>query len=149
MVELRRQTVRDQLGEGCDGAGVSVRVLDLPAQFYVPCGQPPNSIVGSDPYTLWLAPDLALQVGGAPPPGFVSDVTDGLAVFELSGPRAGDLLAMGTTLAAPPPGACARTLFGGVRVLLYRHGDAIRIHVERHLAAFLHTWFQTAARGLQ
>ena len=145
MVELLRRSVGAQIGAGCDGNGVAVRVPDLPAQYYVPCDQAPNTMIGHDPYTLWLAPDRALQVGGAPPPGFVSDMTDGLAVFELSGPRARDVIAMSTTLAPPEPGACAQTLFGGVRVLIYPYGATFRIHVERQLAAFLLAWFQQAA----
>ncbi len=130
-----------------EAPGFAVRVLDLPAQFYVPCDQPPGSIAGADTYTLWLAPDLALQVGGAPPEGFVSDMADGLVVFELSAPRAADVLAMGSTVALTP-GQCVRTLFGGVRVTMYLHGAAMRLHAERQFAAFLLQWFQTAASAL-
>lgn len=147
MAELRRQTVRDALGEGCEGDGVSLRVLDLPRQCYVPCDLPANTLrQQGDALTLWLAPDLALRIGGADSEGFVSDLTDGLAAFELAGPRARDIVAMGCTLddAALAPGRCARTLFGGVRVILYRHGEAFRLHVERQLAAFLHLWLKTA-----
>ena len=147
MVDLSRQSIREQIGDGCDGAGVTVRVLDIAAQFYVPCDQPPNSVQGSGPYTLWLAPDRALHVGGTAPAGFVSDMSDGLAVFEIAGPRAGELLAMGCTLALPP-GQCGQTVFGGVRALLYPYGDGFRLHVERQLAAFLMQWFQTAATAL-
>lgn len=142
MVSLARQTAADLLG-AIEAPGFALLVLDLP-QFYVPCGQPPNTRHGDAPYTLWLAPDRALQVGGDAPAGFVSDVTDGLAVFELSGPRASDVLAMGCAFDLPPPGACAQTVFAGVKILVYRHGDALRLHVERQLAAYLHTWFVTA-----
>ncbi len=147
MVDLQRRSIAAQLGSGWAGHGVAVRLLDL-VQFYLPCAQPPNSIVGDDPYTLWLAPDRALQVGGTASAGFVSDMTDGLAVFELSGPRADEIVAMGCTLGLSPS-ACAQTVFGGVRVVIYRHGAAIRVHVERQLADFLLLWFQTALSALQ
>jgi sarcosine oxidase gamma subunit len=143
MGELRHQSIRAQIGDGCAAGGVAVRIVDIAAQFYVPCDQPPNSVQGQDPYALWLAPDRALQVGGPPPPGFVSDMSDALAVFELTGPRAGELLAMGCTLAVAP-GSCGQTVFAGVRVLVYPFGEAIRIHAERQFAAFLLHWFQTA-----
>lgn len=140
MVDLLHRSIRAQLGAE---PGHGIAVLDGIAQYYVPCEQLPNSIAGTDPYTLWLAPDRALRVGGAAPDGFCVDVSDGLAIFELTGPRADALLQMASTIALPP-GLCARTVFAGVAVTLYRHGNAIRLHVERHLAAYLLQWLQTA-----
>ena len=148
MVDLQRSGVAHQIGAAeVTGRDVAVRVLDLPGLYLIPCGQPPNTRLGEGPYTLWLAPDRALQVGGAPPSGFVSDITDGQAVFEISGPAASGLLAMGTSF-APPPDGCGQTLFAGVRVLVYRFGDALRLHAERPLAAYLLQWFQTAVTAL-
>lgn len=152
MVDLLRRALPEQIGAGCAGAGVAVRVLDLAAQFYVSCDQTANTRRGEDPYTLWLAPDRALQVGGAPPPGFVSDMSDGLAIFEITGPRAGEIVAMGCTLdhALLAPGRCAQTVFAGVKAIIYSFGQvAFRIHVERQLATFTLQWLTQAATALQ
>jgi heterotetrameric sarcosine oxidase gamma subunit len=158
MAELARQSGREQLGAGEPAAsahGVSVRLADIAAQHYVSGATlAANTIAGSDPYTLWLAPDRALLVGAIAdiPAGFVSDMTDGLAVFDISGPRADEVIAMGCTLAPSGPalarGRCAQTVFGGVRVILYRRGDGFRVHVERQLAAFLLEWFSQAVSAL-
>jgi heterotetrameric sarcosine oxidase gamma subunit len=161
MAELVRMTVREQIGAADPAAvapGVTVRVLDLAGQFYV-TGEPalaPNTRADTDPYRLWLAPDRTLvvyEMRRALPLGrFVSDVTDGLAVFEISGPRAGDMFAASTTLdpAGPvlAPGRCAQTLLGGVKSLLYAHGDGFRLHAERQFAAFLLEWLRHAATAL-
>jgi heterotetrameric sarcosine oxidase gamma subunit len=157
VVELLHRTLRVQLGAADPAAhapGVDIRILDIDAQFYVTADLAPNTMCGIAPYTLWLAPDRALQVGGTAPDGFVSDMTDGLAVFEISGPRAGDILAMGCTLDPDGPllaaGRCAQTAFGGVKIVIYRYNEgAVRIHVERPLAAFLVEWFQMATSALQ
>ena len=88
--------------------------------------QPANSVVGDDPAWLWLAPRRALVVGfahAATPSGdFVSDITDGQAVFVLAHPDA--IIAMATSLdpALLAPGCCAQTIFAGVKALLWRRG---------------------------
>jgi heterotetrameric sarcosine oxidase gamma subunit len=154
MVELFRRGVREQLAAvtpAASATGVTVQVTDIAAQFYVPVAQPANTRLGDDPYTLWLAPDRALQVGGSAPDGFVSDITDGLAVFDIVGPRASDVVAMGCTLtpALLAPGRCAQTVFGGVKILIYAFGDGFRLHVERPFAAFILEWLQQATTALQ
>ncbi len=161
MAELVRLSVREQIGAddpAVRAGGVVVRVLDLPGQFLVggaPDGAP-NTCSGSDPYSLWLSPDRSLVVCEStrvPPAGaFVSDVTDGLAVFQIAGPAAGEMIAMSTTLghasAVLAPGRCAQTLFDGVKVVLYAHGDGFRLHTERQFAAFLLEWLMRAASAL-
>ena len=109
-----------------------------------------NAVGGDDPCWLWLAPDRCLVVAyqPAPPPQaeFVTDMTDGLAVFAVSE----DLLAMGSTLdpALLRPGTCAQTMFAGVRVVLLPRPDALHLFVERPLAQFLADWFRQAATAL-
>jgi heterotetrameric sarcosine oxidase gamma subunit len=162
MAELARTTVREQIGAGDPAAQapcVTVRLIDLAAQFYVTDAATlvPNSQSGSDPYSLWLAPDRTLVVyearHGTPAGEFVSDVTDGLVVFGIAGPRAGELIAASTTLAPDSavltPGRCAQTLFGGVKVVLYAYGDGFRLHAERPFAAFLLEWLSQAASALK
>ncbi|MCW3474380.1 aminomethyltransferase family protein [Limobrevibacterium gyesilva] len=115
----------------------------------------PNTRAGTDPYALWLAPGRRLVVADTPAPApddtFVSDVTDGLVLIEIIGSRSMDLLAMGCPLdpLSLPQGACAQTLFAGIRVVLYRHGAAVRMHVERPLASWLLDWFRQAATSLR
>jgi heterotetrameric sarcosine oxidase gamma subunit len=83
---------------------------------------------------------------------FVSDVTDGLLLVEIFGPRAGEIIATSTSLdpTSPvlAPGRCVQTLFGGVKVVLYAYGDAFRLHAERPFAAFLLEWLRQAASAL-
>jgi heterotetrameric sarcosine oxidase gamma subunit len=161
MAEVARTSVREQIGAADPAArapGVTVRVLDPPGQFYITGGRElaPNSRADADPYRLWLAPDRALVVYETrherPAGGFVSDVTDGLLLVEITGLRAGDIIAVSTTLdpttAVLAPGRCVQTLFGGVKVVLYAYGDGFRLHAERQFAAFLLEWLRQAASAL-
>ncbi len=161
MADLTRRSIREQIGAGDPAArapGVTVRVLDPPGQFYVTGAPPlaPNTRTDGDPYSLWLAPDRTLVIyearHGVPEGGFVSDVTDGLLLVEIVGPRAGDIVATSTTLdptsSVLAVGRCAQTLFGGVKVVLYAHGDGFRLHAERQFAAFLLEWLRQAATAL-
>jgi heterotetrameric sarcosine oxidase gamma subunit len=161
MVDLSRCNVRDQIGAADPAAqapGVTIRFLDPAGQFLV-SGAPflqPNTITDIHPYSLWLAPDRTLVVyenePGVPIGSFVSDVTDGLLLLELVGPRAGDIIATSTTLDPLSnilaPGRCVQTLFGGVKVLLYAYGNGFRLHAERSFAEFLLAWLRQAATAL-
>lgn len=159
MVDLVHLSVAGQLGAADPAAGapgVAVRLVDPGALFLASPAPPdlaPNERRGAGPQWLWLAPDRALRIGaGAPPDGFVSDVSDGWATFEIAGPRAAEMVAMGCTLDPPgpvlAPGRCAQTVFAGVKVVIYAHGAAFRLHVERSLAACLLEWFTQAASAL-
>ena len=115
--------------------------------------QAANSVVGDDPAWLWLAPRRALVVAfehAATPAGdFVSDVTDGHSVFALA--DADDIIAMATSLdpALLAPGRCAQTIFAGVKALLWRHGDAVLLHVDRPLGNYVAAWLAKATTALQ
>ena len=161
MADLARQSLAAQLGAGDPAArapGVTVRLIDAGALYLVtdPASDlAPNERRGDFPYRLWLAPDRALLVAGpAPSDGFVSDVTDGFATFEIAGPRAAEIVAMGCTLdphgLALASGRCAQTAFAGVKVVLYAEaaGEKFRLHAERSLAAWLLEWFTQAASAL-
>jgi len=160
MADLVHLSVAGQIGAADPAAsapGVAVRVVDPGRLHYVslPNGLAPNEMRGGGGgHWLWLAPDRALRAGAVEPPaGFVSDVTDGLATFEISGPRAGEIIAMGCTLdpAALASGRCAQTAFAGVKVVLYAFGsgDTVRLHAERSLAPYLLEWFTQATGALQ
>ncbi len=161
MDSLTRLSAREQIGAddpAARGEGARVRVLDPAAQFLVTGAPPlaPNALVQTDPYSLWLAPDRTLVVyegARAQPQGrFVSDVTDGLVVFDISGPRASEIISAGCTLDPHGDilarGRCAQTVFAGVKVVLYPHGDGFRLHAERPFAAFLLEWFRKAVSAL-
>ena len=127
----------------------------IPASIHLVAGgnQPANTVVGDDPARLWLAPGRALVVGFrhpvVPDGGFVSDVTDGQAVFALA--DADDIISMATTLdpALLASGFCAQTMFAGVKVLLWRRGDAVLLHVDRPLGNYLAAWLKQAATALE
>jgi heterotetrameric sarcosine oxidase gamma subunit len=164
MADLARRSVAEQLGIDRDpavsGLGVAVCVLEPGRQMFVSGGYPdlaPNTLIGSDPYTLWLAPNRVLTIFDderceVPDGAFASDVTDGLALFELTGPRVPELLAIGCPLDLQGPdlalGRCAQSLLAGVKIILYRRGEAIRLHVERPLARFVLDWLRQAATAL-
>ena len=109
-------------------------------------------IVSDDPVAGTLTARLieALYLDG----GFASCQTDGLAVFELAGPGARDILAMGCALdfdhASMAPGRCARTPFAGVNTILYAAGsrDRWRLHIERAFARHMLEWLQRAAGAI-
>jgi heterotetrameric sarcosine oxidase gamma subunit len=149
MPELQRRPIAATI----DGNGIAVRVVQLAGQFLVSGpDMPPNTIEGDDPYALWLAPGRRLVVGATIPTGtFVSDVSDGMVVFEISGARTDEVLAMGCPLdlAALASGHCALTLFAGVKVLLYRHCNAVRLHVDRSLSQWLLDLLRQAATSFE
>lgn len=124
----------------------------------------PGGHSGRMNYAVWQAPGRWLLVGDeeadfgerlrAATAGLaclVSDVTDGLAVFEIEGPWARALLSQGTGLDLTPgalgPGEGAATLFAGLPVTLYPVGtpDRFRMHGERASVRYLWDWLRTAA----
>jgi heterotetrameric sarcosine oxidase gamma subunit len=127
----------------------------------------PNRKIGADPYAVWLAPDKRLLVtesaerdvflqdlAAALSGRFAAaaDVTDGLAVLDLGGARVPDLLAMACALDLDArrfgPDRSARTLFANVPVVLYRHGDGVRLHVDSSVIGYLWTWLDQAATAV-
>lgn len=160
-LSLERHGVAAQLGLGSPVAvsqpGLMIRVLDPVSQLLITGGPAlaPNTVEGSDPCRVWLAPNRCLvvaEVSVAPTPDapFVSDVTDGLALFDIAGPRAADIIAMGCTIDpnALTPGRAAQTVFAGLKAILYGHDDTVRLHVERPLARFLLDWLRQAASAI-
>jgi sarcosine oxidase gamma subunit len=78
----------------------------------------------------------------------VTVVSAGLQVFEAEGPGTAELIARATTLDPSAGGASAALSFAGANAVVYRHGDKLRIHVDRGLATYLWTWLETAARNI-
>ncbi len=136
-------------------AAISHTAVITPASIHLVSGgdQAANTVTGDDPARLWLAPGRALVVGFgravAPDGSFVSDITDGQAVFALT--NADDIIAMATTLdpALLAPGLCAQTIFAGVKGLLWRRGDVILLHVDRPLGTYIAAWLAQAGTALK
>jgi hypothetical protein len=146
MADLALVSIADQIGlTAADPVGLVVPPCLFLAENV--SGQAPNSVIDIDGgHACWLAPNRVLAVTQTPPAGFVSDVTHGQAVFTLDDTVVARFIGMGCTL--PPdalaPGRCAQTLFAGVKVLLYRRGGLIHLHIDRPLAAWLLAWFRQA-----
>ena len=82
------------------------------------------------------------------------DLTDGLAVLEVSGPVARELLAKGCGLDLDPAGfsggRCARTRFAQVSVVIHCRGHAtFTLYVARSYASYLDSWLRDAAIEFQ
>ncbi|MBZ7926031.1 sarcosine oxidase subunit gamma family protein [Ensifer adhaerens] len=65
-------------------------------------------------------------------------------VFEARGEGVRDLLARATTIDPDNAGPCAALQFCGLTCSVYFHGDtqALRVHVDRGLAAYLWEWLE-------
>lgn len=118
---------------------------------------------GESIHATWQAPDRWLVVAEeeaglaarltaacAGTVSLVSDVTHGLAAFEVAGPHARDLLSQAVPLDLAPSafqeGRGAATLFAGLPATLYPLSpDRLRLHGERASARFFWEWLTTAA----
>lgn len=106
-------------------------------------------------YTLSIRRDQILRVGCvqqatgwiAETGQAVSDMSDGYQVFEVSGPKAFDVLSRGAELDLSLASASTARALWGVSTLLYRHGNdtTFRLHVERSYAMGLYMALVTAA----
>ena len=108
---------------------------------------------------LWLGPDEWLLLGepGTVPPqiagAYVVDISHHHLAFALEGPAAGLALNEGCPLDLGPTsfplGACTRTLFGKIEMILWRRGEeAFEIEVARSFAAALRSLLEQALREL-
>lgn len=105
-------------------------------------------------YSLRLARERLLIVSDAAEalsPGWhddgyaVTPMGGALAVFEISGPRAIEIVKRATVISTDTPGPCAAVNFAGATACLYRFGnqETVRIHIDRGLAPYLWQWFET------
>jgi len=103
-----------------------------------------------------VAPDRAMLVTApkaGPPDGWhpsgiaISDLSDTHIRFDIRGPAAAALLALGSpSLALNPAPRAAAVGFAGVTLLVEPLPDGARLHVERPQAPHLWHWLQAATQ---
>jgi sarcosine oxidase, subunit gamma len=126
-----------------------------------PVPREPGTFAAREATIAWLGPDewLAIASPGAEAAlraaltgsrDAVVDVSDQRTTFELSGPRARDVLAAGCALDLHPsafgPGRCAETLLARAGVILLAVDDTPTYHllVRRSFAAYVTAWLLDA-----
>jgi sarcosine oxidase gamma subunit len=115
----------------------------------------PRQRCNGDSYALRLAPDRAMFVGDATAletgTGFtngcaVTDVSDGIMIFDVRGGRAADLMAQGSEYPFEDttvlPHESASMQFAGFRLAVARRPDGWRLHIERPWAPTLWRWLR-------
>jgi len=115
----------------------------------------PRQVCGDDSYALRVAPDRLLFVAGAQavdaaaavaPRCAITDVSDGLLIFEVRGAAAADLMAQGSEYPFDDttvlPYESAMMQFAGFRLAVSRRVHGWRLHIERPWAAALWRWLQ-------
>lgn len=107
-----------------------------------------------DRYSVQVARDRVLAVSDSPlalAPGWhaagfaVTGVSAGLHVFEARGAGIAGLVARATTVDPGAGSASASLTFAGIDAVAYHHGESLRLHVDRGLAASVWLWMQKAA----
>jgi heterotetrameric sarcosine oxidase gamma subunit len=123
----------------------------------------PRDTIAADRYALRLAPDRLLFVHRAAaqtvPEALgwsndglaLTDVSDGILLFDVTGPAAPDVMAQGAeydfTSKTTLPTEAATMLFAGLKVSIARIPAGWRLHIERPYAAALWQWLEHATQG--
>ncbi len=115
----------------------------------------PRQVCAEGAYALRIAPDRVLfvadgqvlDVSAALAPGCaVSDVSDGVLIFEVRGGAAAEMMAQGSEYpfdnTTVLPGESAMMQFAGFRLAVSRRAHGWRLHIERPWAAALWRWLQ-------
>jgi sarcosine oxidase subunit gamma len=115
----------------------------------------PRQVCGDDSYALRIAPDRVLFVANTEaldastvvsPGCAITEVSDGMLIFEIRGEAAADLMAQGCEYpfddTAVLPGESPMMQFAGFRLAISRRVDGWRLHIERPWAAALWRWLQ-------
>lgn len=139
-------------------AAEACKALDLPDQAL--------TWKGADPAVHWIGPDLWLLTSDTMPAGNIvrqidvalsnqvhsaTDMSSGLACYELNGPASRTVLAMGCGidmhLNAFGAGQCTRTHFAGVPLfIVVTGGDEFNLYVDRSFAGYLGDWIEVAGK---
>lgn len=106
--------------------------------------------------TIQVARDRLLVVSAGPSSvgqgwhheGFaVTTVSAGLQIFEIEG-ATDEVIARATTLDPSKASASAAISFAGINAVVYRHGERLRVHVDRGLATYFWTWAATVSGNI-
>ena len=119
----------------------------------------PRGMIAGERYALCLAPDRLLFVSNAAPQAMLgwsndgiatTDVSDGILLFDVTGPVAPDVIAMGAEYdfasKSALPTESAAMLFAGLKVSVARIAGGWRLHIERPSAAALWHWLEHATQ---
>ena len=159
-----------QPGQLLQGSSISARLIEMPDQYLISgnlaafglaSGRDADGIgalggVAGDIYSLRLSRDRLLVVGplagislGWNADGYAVSATGAaLAVIELTGQGVATLVGRATTLDPVEPGASVATNFAGISALVYHHGTALRLHVERGLTAYIWSWLNATFQDM-
>jgi len=104
--------------------------------------------VSGERYALRLARGRALVVGAdidASQAGWregvaITPMTGALAVIEMRGPQAMELVARATAIDLRKASPCAALSFAGVTSVLCSHQDGLRLHLDRGLVTYMFDW---------
>ncbi|HEY2395111.1 MAG TPA: hypothetical protein VGH81_03885 [Rudaea sp.] len=115
----------------------------------------PRQVCGDESYALRIAPDRVLFVADAQvfdasavaaPGCAITDISDGMLIFEPRGRSAAELMAQGNEYpfddATVLPHESAMMQFAGFRLAVSRRPNGWRLHIERPGAAALWRWLQ-------
>jgi sarcosine oxidase gamma subunit len=115
----------------------------------------PRQVCDRDTYVLRLAPDRLLYVGASPTPSMpgetasvcaITDISDGMLIFDVRGEGAAELMAQGSEYpfhdVAVLPLESASMQFAGFRLIVSRRAHGWRLHIERPWATALWRWLQ-------
>lgn len=121
----------------------------------------PNTAIGQQPRSIWLAPDAWIIVGAVQPISEIEAAAEDASVLcvdassthfvvEIAGASARALIAKGCSLDLHPrvfgSNSAASTWMAQARVQIERIGDAqaFRLYFERNLRLYLRAWFEDA-----
>jgi sarcosine oxidase gamma subunit len=120
----------------------------------------PRQVCSDGRYALRVAPDRVVFVADAQAPdasaavapgSAVTDVSDGMLIFEVRGESAAELMAQGSEYpfnGTPElPRESAMMQFAGFRLAVSRRPDGWRLHIERPWAPALWRWLQAHVEG--
>lgn len=163
-------TAPQAYGQGVEFADLQVRVLPVMPQIMISGDLAAGlarfglhdslGLMGQasgDCYALRLARGRALVVGAAIEASAggwkdgvaLTPMTGALAVLEITGANALELMARATAVDLRLASPCAALSFAGVTSILYRHDDALRLHLDAGLVPYMLDWITAsgAAQG--
>ncbi|WAJ30280.1 sarcosine oxidase subunit gamma [Antarcticirhabdus aurantiaca] len=108
--------------------------------------------LGPDEWLVFAEGDVADRLAGLSGPAFATEITHRNVAIRLEGPAAEAVLGEGCPqdlrLSRFPVGACSRTVFGKVEVVIWRRSETVfEVEVWRSFSDYLWTYLAEAARA--